>query len=71
MDAATENRIIQAKAIEWVMSSSIQPYSYLWICDMISATPQYLRDAIKDGSVLAWKAKVHNGLSIYRLRYAN
>lgn len=71
LDPGTERKILQVQAISWVMSNQVHPYSYLWVCDMISVNPQHIRDAIRSGDILEWTPKTYDGLSIYRLQHAN
>ena len=48
----------RADAFEWIWSDAIAPFSFLWVCDMISVDPNHIRSLILKrypGAFEVWK----------------
>lgn len=52
-------------SIRYVRANDTHYFSYLWVCDWLNVDPDFIREAIKDGSILRWQP---NSIGVFYLR---
>lgn len=52
------NETLQSSALEWFEDTSIQPFSFRWIAEQLSDSPEHFIDAVKRRIHVAIKTQV-------------
>lgn len=37
-----------------------EPWSFMWLCEILNVDPEYIRESYRNGSLLQWKHKGHD-----------
>ena len=53
---------LRRKAFRFIIDDSIEPYSFLWMCSRLDASPEHIINAYNDGSIKEWQAREWEGL---------
>lgn len=57
-----EQNHIKRQAFWFMNSPSHEPYSFLWLCNILDVDPEYISRSFKDGSMMSWEPiSIQNG----------
>jgi hypothetical protein len=46
LDALSNSDRIRREALQWLKSETLEPFSYIWICDMLEISRSFAHDEI-------------------------
>ena len=64
-----ERQIAKFQALEWLLSKSMQPWSYCWCCEYLDVDPERLLEEIKERGALGGTPQSIRGAKGFRYKF--